>query len=290
MKIAIDIGGMSTKLCIVNNLEIVKKEIIAYDQLISAPELYQLIEKQIEKFINQFDISLIGLAIPGIINPQTGEVGGISAIKDRQKVNFKVMLKQKFNLPVYVENDANCAGIAEMVSGAGKGSQNALFMIVGTGIGGTTFINNKIYHGNNFMAGELGCMLNLINQEGLYQNMSEVSGMYSLTNNFFLKHNQKLTGREIYDNYDKDINCKEAVNIQIHNLAKIIINSSFVIDPDVVIIGGAVSSNPLFMKLLQDEVTRLYKLSNMVLNFTVKACHFNNDANIIGASVLNEMN
>ncbi|WP_269077213.1 ROK family protein [Spiroplasma taiwanense] len=94
--------------------------------------------------------------MPGIINPKTGEVSGISAILEREKINFKFLIASKFNIPVFVENDANCAGIAEMIYGHGKNYQNAAFLIVGTGIGGTIFLNNKIFRGQNFLAGELG--------------------------------------------------------------------------------------------------------------------------------------
>ena len=69
------------------------------------------------------------------------------------------------NVPVFVENDANCAAIAESVAGSAKGAEHAIIVTIGTGIGGGIIINNKLYTGVNGAAGELGHVVIQINGE-----------------------------------------------------------------------------------------------------------------------------
>lgn len=65
-------------------------------------------------------------------------------------------IKKEFNLPVYIDNDANVACYGEFLFGAGRGAQNILCVTLGTGVGGGIIINSKIYRGAGGGAGEIG--------------------------------------------------------------------------------------------------------------------------------------
>ena len=75
--------------------------------------------------------------------------------------NFDVrkVFGKKTNIPVYLENDANCAVLGEVVSGAAKNYKTAIAVTLGTGVGGGIIIDGKIYNGFNCAAGELGHMI-----------------------------------------------------------------------------------------------------------------------------------
>ncbi len=65
-------------------------------------------------------------------------------------------IKKEFNLPIYIDNDANVACYGEFLFGAGRGAQNILCVTLGTGVGGGIIIGSKIYHGVGGAAGEIG--------------------------------------------------------------------------------------------------------------------------------------
>ena len=64
-----------------------------------------------------------------------------------------------FGVPVSVENDANCAALAEVWLGAARDVQNALFIVIGSGIGGAVIVNRQLFKGKNLFGGEFGYML-----------------------------------------------------------------------------------------------------------------------------------
>ncbi|MDI6765439.1 MAG: ROK family protein [Bacteroidota bacterium] len=98
----------------------------------------------------------IGIGAPGIVSTVEGTVQHPPNFANWTKVNLANEIKSKFNLPVIVENDANCAAIAEATHGAGIEFKNFLFIIWGTGIGGGVIIDRKIFRGPHGGAGEVG--------------------------------------------------------------------------------------------------------------------------------------
>ena len=67
-------------------------------------------------------------------------------------------MEEKFQIPCEVENDVNCAGLAEYRNGAAKGSKVALVLTIGTGIGGCILLEGKVFHGFSNSACEVGYM------------------------------------------------------------------------------------------------------------------------------------
>ena len=74
-------------------------------------------------------------------------------------------MQKIITLPVYIENDANCAALGEAFAGATKEADNSLMITIGTGIGGGIIINKKIYSGFNYAGGELGHIVILLDGE-----------------------------------------------------------------------------------------------------------------------------
>ncbi|MBZ4265788.1 ROK family protein, partial [Streptococcus pneumoniae] len=69
---------------------------------------------------------------------------------------FKKEIEGRFGIPCEIENDVNCAGLAEAVSGSGKGAGITLCLTIGTGIGGCLIIDGQIFHGFSNSACEVG--------------------------------------------------------------------------------------------------------------------------------------
>lgn len=102
------------------------------------------------------DLLGVGFAIPGIIHMKKGIVIQSPHFPDWKRFAIHEKLRKKLKYPVFVDNDANAAAIGEKVFGACKNYDHFVYVTLGTGIGGATFINGDIYHGSIGMAGEIG--------------------------------------------------------------------------------------------------------------------------------------
>lgn len=103
------------------------------------------------------DIRCIGIGSPGPIDPEAGIVVFAPNLM-WHNVPIVGILKGILDLPVYLENDANVAGLGEYRFGAGRGSKNMVYVTVSTGVGGGLILNGEIYAGSFGMAGEVGHM------------------------------------------------------------------------------------------------------------------------------------
>ncbi|XP_076023392.1 bifunctional UDP-N-acetylglucosamine 2-epimerase/N-acetylmannosamine kinase isoform X2 [Genypterus blacodes] len=99
----------------------------------------------------------VGVSTGGRVNPQEGVVlHSTQLIQEWSSVDLRTPLSDALHLPVWIDNDGNCAALAEKKFGHGKGVENFVAVITGTGIGGGIIHHNELIHGNNFCAAELG--------------------------------------------------------------------------------------------------------------------------------------
>ncbi len=103
------------------------------------------------------DVAGVGVGSPGPLNPETGVVVFAPNLKWHD-VPLGALMSEVLGVPVYLENDANLAGLGEARLGAGRGSKNMIYITVSTGIGGGLILGGEIYSGSSFVAGEIGHM------------------------------------------------------------------------------------------------------------------------------------
>lgn len=164
MKIGIDIGGSHIAVGLVegNGNIVVKKEknISTEDR----KNIEKFIEETIAIAINEIlrnnrikaeDIEMIGIACPG-----TSKDGVIVKAENLKIYNFPIIerLQRYFSAPIKLSNDAKCAGLCEKKYGALKGYDDAIFMCLGTGIGGAVFMNGEMLKPKRYLGMELGHM------------------------------------------------------------------------------------------------------------------------------------
>ncbi|AVP48984.1 ROK family protein [Williamsoniiplasma luminosum] len=290
MNLVLDIGGMSTKIAICdNNNKFIYRHNFSYPNLISIDVLVRELEQRIFDIILTNKIDNICISSPGNVNPVSGEIKGLSAIQGLETFNFKLTWEPKFKLPVFIDNDANCAAIAELEYGNAKNEKNVVVIVIGTGVGGSLIIDGKIHRGNHFFAGEYGYLLNTKYGNDRYLNVSQSIGIANLIQSFKKRTNKEVNGEQIYDLYNTDNDAKTVVEEMIHNTSKLIYNLSFIIDPDLILIGGAISKNILFINLVNKELKTLYKKIGLEPQFLIKSCKYYNDSNLIGANMLSSL-
>lgn len=152
--VAIDIGGTNTRVALADEeLNIIKRKQFATDS-----ENPDVTLGKIAEVIKSFDCDIVGagMSCPGPLDLINGKILTPPNLKG-QWHNLKVAeeLSKLINKPVYLENDANLAGLAEAVVGEGKDYNYVQFFTVSTGLGAGFVINKEIYHGAHGFGNEV---------------------------------------------------------------------------------------------------------------------------------------
>ncbi len=160
--IGVDLGGTTVKAGIVAFGGAIIEQLSIPTEAEKGPEV---VVKQIIKAIHEImakangnEIAGIGVASPGLVGIDGNTVESPPNFKNWDSFPLRDSIANGLasNIPLYIENDANAAALAEAKFGAGKGEKNFLFVIWGTGVGGGIIMDGKIYHGPHGGAGEFG--------------------------------------------------------------------------------------------------------------------------------------
>lgn len=257
------------------------------------------------------DIVSIGIAITGIPDKKDGTIV-YSSYFDYHTVQVKSILKQYINLPIYIENDANCYGLAESRWGAAKGFKNSVTVNIGQGVGAGIIVDGKIYNGAFSGAGELGhhvivvdgepchcgrrgCWECYASEDALIRDAKILSIKYpkseifKMVNGDFrvMSYNTPFEAAKMGDKY-----AVELINKYIKYMAVGVINIANILQPDVIVIGGKVmEQGEYFLDSLKNEVEKHHygdHLSNTLRAPEIKLSQLGYDAIIMGAAMLRE--
>lgn len=226
----------------------------------------------------------VGISAPGAVNAAERQINGISAIPYIHGFDIISELETLFDLPVTIENDANCAGLAEFYQGAGKGFEQAAFVVIGTGVGGTLIHHGQLIRGAHLYGGEFGLMI--LDQGKTFSQLGTAVQMAWRYCDRMGIDRDTISGEDVFARSESgDPIAAEEVENFYRYLAQGLFSIQFAFDPEVIIIGGGVSAKP---GLLAEIETRLsVMLAAQGLNdFTplIKLCDYRNDANLVGAA------
>ncbi len=157
--IAVDIGGTHIRVAV---YEPDGTTPIAHERtrsLATQPGVYDRLEQAIEAVWPKGNVKAIGIASPGPLDPHTGTVLATPNIPEWKNFPVAPKLSQHFGVPVFLDNDANMAGLAEWQYGAGKGHQDLVYLTISTGIGGGVITSGCLLQGFRGMGAELGHMM-----------------------------------------------------------------------------------------------------------------------------------
>ena len=224
----------------------------------------------------------IAISLGGFINPITCENTDFSVGENFTSFNLMDVLSEYSGLPVSVENDSNCAALAEMHLGAGKECSDFCVLTIGTGIGGAIIQDRELFRGRNFKAGEFGlCLISKkkVKSEYFYTNAPATSDLVYRVSKALAKD---VEGKYIFDDLDQPI-IREIYNDWVEDIAVLVGNIALSLDPEKILIGGAVSAQEVFIKNLRDRVFGIFE---HLKDYTeVEACSLGNHAGKIGALI-----
>jgi glucokinase len=161
--IGIDLGGTNIAAGLVDKTgTIMHKDSVPTMREREYPEIIKDMAMLCKKIIKDAgidikDVKSIGIGAPGTPDNKNGILVYANNLKFKN-VPIRMEMQKYINLPVLIENDANCAALAESVAGASKDVKNSIAITLGTGIGGGMVIGGKVYSGFNSAAAEVGHM------------------------------------------------------------------------------------------------------------------------------------
>ncbi len=280
--LAIDIGGTMIKYGLVSS----DGEILSTDKIETEAE------KGLENILNKIDNIFkrykennpVGIAVSGTgqINGMIGKViGGNPIIPNWIGTNLVKILEEKYNLPAVLENDVNCVALGEKWIGAGKDLSNFICLTIGTGIGGGIILNNQLFRGENFVAGEFG---HILIKKGEFEQFASTTALIRLVKE---RTEKTLNGKEIFDLEKKEIvEYQEVISEWIENLTDGLSSIVYCFNPANIILGGGVigQGEPLINRIKNSLFKKIGPQFKEKLN--IIQAKLGNNAGMIGASYL----
>lgn len=159
MRLGVDLGGTAIKSGLVDqDGQVWFPETSPTDTVGGADAVLDALTDACQRQLARAHVSAVGIGMPGTVDTERGVLVRASNLP-LSHFPLTQVLSQRLNLPVYLENDANCALYGEIFAGAGRDADNFLMVTVGTGIGGGIRLGGKIYRGMEGRAGEFGHMI-----------------------------------------------------------------------------------------------------------------------------------
>ena len=251
------------------------------------------------------EVSSVGIGIPGIMDQATGIVPFCTNLAWHNVPLVKLM-RQEIDKPIFVNNDATVAGLAESVAGVSAGTRSSVFVTLGTGVGGGVILDGKVFMGEHGVATEIGHMITVAGGEmctcgnrGCWERYASATAIIREGRRFCEAHPDCTLTREVGGDLAKieartvidlakagDPDCVSLFDDYCYHLTVGIVNLINLYDPEIIALGGGVSKAGQF---LLDKVNAL--LPEMLFykempHARIELARLSNDAGIIGAAML----
>lgn len=236
--------------------------------------------------VRKLDVRLDGIAIsmPGFINPrtQTAETAGALHILARQRIGAELTARLGMDIPTWMENDANCAAMAEKMTGNARKCDDFVLLTLDMGMGGALFLGGKLRRGKDWRAGELGMMIINYDSAGalpLHDFVSTMNLSQWYAEEFGVSAGDILPST-LFHKLD-DPRVRAIVERWLRYVAVGIFNTVAAVDPQIVLIGGSISREPALVPMLEDALNAIRDWKPFKTQ--IKRCRHSGNAGLIGA-------
>ena len=281
--VSIDIGGTAIKYGLIgeDGAILCKKE-MRTEAKKGGPAILEKAVGIVKEFAEAEQLAGICISTAGMVDTKKGEIFySAPLIPNYTGTRFKETMEKTFGIPCEVENDVNCAGLAEYISGASKGSETAVMLTIGTGIGGSMIIDGKVFHGFSGSACEVGYMHM---EDSDFQTLGAASILTKKVAEVKGESEEIWNGYHIFEEAKKgDSICNRAIDEMADVLGKGIANICYVVNPEVIVLGGGIMAQKEFLKeKIQNAVNR-YLVSSIAKHTRIVFAQHRNDAGMLGA-------
>jgi glucokinase len=293
--IGVDIGGTNIPVALVDQagkiVDIIEKKTQAHDGPDSVVKRIAESVKELCSKVDNCSLAGIGLGAPGALDIKKGIIITSPNLSGWNNVPLLKMLNEATGLKVKMDNDANCAAIGEHWIGGARGSNNAIIITLGTGVGGGIIIDGKIFRGSHGTAGELGHIT--IEKDGRLCNCGNKGCLEAYASATGAVITAKELGLKVDTAYDifvkaeqKDELAQKALEISGRYLGIGIASFANIFDPDVIVVGGGFSSAYKYLLPAAKDEAYNRSFKTIMDKLSIKRAELGNNAGIIGAARL----
>ncbi|MBK2404823.1 ROK family protein [Erysipelothrix sp. strain 2 (EsS2-7-Brazil)] len=287
--ISVDIGGTNTRVALVDEAgAILKRNMFSTDS--NDPEANLM---KIHEIVKAFDTPIlgVGMSCPGPLDLKKGIVLTPPNLTGWHGFPLKEYAESLFDCPVFVENDANLAGLAEACLGAGQGCEVVQFLTISTGVGGGLIINQNIFQGAHGFAQEIA---NIILVPGGHQLKPLMPGsLESMCSGTAILARAQAEGLDVNHagdvvTYAKKGNREAQIILDESKeyLANALAGMIGMIDPDIIVLGGGVALkiDGYVEEVSQRVKEKVYEVQKE--NVRIEKAKLGDDNGIIGGALL----
>ncbi|WP_461226357.1 ROK family protein [Lacticaseibacillus suihuaensis] len=273
----IDIGGTTIKFARWDGTTLQDRH--AAGTPVDLEGFYTLLSTEVAQMKKRGPLAGVAISSPGAVNQATGVIEGASALPYIHNFEIVPELERRFGLKVAIENDANCAALAEVDSGAAAGKSRVAVLVLGTGVGGAIIADGHIEHGHHLLGGEFGYMM----QNG--RTLSEQGTAVSVGKAYREESGENLSGKDVFDRADDhDPLAVKLTEALYQSLAEAIFNLQYSFDPEVFLIGGGISRNPALLPGIRRHIAQVMAYVKIAdVTPQVESCKYLEAANLMGA-------
>jgi glucokinase len=232
-------------------------------------DVFQLTDKLFDD-----EVLAIGIGVPSVVDVKQGIIYDTQYIPSWKEVPLKKLMEERYHVPVFVNNDANCFALGEYYFGKGQGFESMIGTTIGTGLGSGIIINQKLYAGANCGAGEFGMAEY---RDNVYE--------YYCSGSFF-QNIYQLNGQEVYqkagEGDKKSLELYAEMGTHLGNAIKLMM---YTYDPELIILGGSVrAAFPYFQETMWERI-RTFAFKQPRERLQIKVSELENSG-ILGAAGL----
>jgi len=290
--LGIDWGGTYVKIGLIDQRGRIKKKKRIPSSSFSTPVEFLKSVKELLKEYKKYRIAAIGVGVPGIIDVKKGSIYYLPNIKGWKNYPLKEKLQKATGIAVFIDNDANVFTLAEFFSGAAKKTTCAVFLTLGTGLGGGLIVRGEIFRSRTSAAelahlpvakrgtacgcGNRGCIETFLGNRYLerrYQRLKKIK--------------KAPSAKEIFKRAKKGE--KQALMVVrefSHYLGRFLVGLINIFNPEKIIIGGGMSGSLSFFKPFLEKVIKKQAMWPHVKGLKIVRAQLKDDAGIIGAALL----
>ena len=303
--VAVDIGGTHIRAAVYEPNSILPLNHHRTRSYATQTGVYDRLVQAIEAIWPAEKVDAIGIASPGPLDPHSGTILATPNIPEWQNFPLASKLCTHFGVPVYLDNDANMAGLAEWQYGAGQGHRDLVYLTISTGIGGGVISSGHLLQGFHGLGAELGHMiidaggpLCGCGSHGHVESFSSgpaiaryINEQIGLGQKSTLHPDPQLTARQVAAAAQQGdalaISAFERAGFYLGIAAA---NYLAIFDPSILIFGGGVSQvgDLLFRPFEQSLRTHTFH-PHYLDNLTIARAALGDDAGLLGALALAKM-
>lgn len=290
--LGVDWGGTYIKAGIVTKEGRILEKIVYSSTSLRKQKAFISEIKKLKETFGKYNIRAVGIGAPGMINVESGSIYYLPNVPGWKNFPLKKRLTKELKIPVFIDNDANIFALAEVRRGAGRGMKRAIFLTLGTGLGGAVIFDGKILEGKT-SASELGHVVMDLNGKKCGCGGRGCIETFTGSNHLLQRYRQlkriKTAPREVKEIFDRaKTGEKEALIVWKEfssYLGKFLAGMVNIFNPEIIILGGGVSGAfGLFRPMLWSALKKQAMWPQLTGLKLVKAKL--NDAGIIGAALL----